>query len=78
MFAFFYSKANEIISKMQEENNRQNKKVKLSADILQEQEKAIAAKEAELKDTREQLKELTESFDQKEMEAKNLKEVRQN
>ena len=78
MFAFFYSKANEIISKMQEENNRQNKKVKLSADILQEQEKAIAAKEAELKDTREQLKELTESFDQKEMEAKNLKEVREN
>ena len=63
---------------MQEENNRQNKKVKLSADILQEQEKAIAAKEAELKDTREQLKELTESFDQKEMEAKNLKEVREN
>ena len=63
---------------MQEENNRQNKKVKLSADILQEQEKAIAAKEAELKDTREQLKELTESFDQKEMEAKNLKEVRKN
>ena len=63
---------------MQEENNRQNKKVKLSADILQEQEKAIAAKEAELKDTREQLKELTESFGQKEMEAKNLKEVREN
>ena len=63
---------------MQEENNRQNKKVKLSADILQEQEKAIAAKEAELKDTREQLKELTESFDQKEIEAKNLKEVREN
>ena len=63
---------------MQEENNRQNKKVKLSADILKEQEKAIAAKEAELKDTREQLKELTESFDQKEMEAKNLTEVREN
>jgi len=46
--------------------------VKLSGDILKEQEKAIEAKEAELIDTREQLKDLRENFGHKETEANDL------
>jgi len=46
--------------------------VKLSGDILKEQEKAILAKEAELEDTRKQLKDLTEKFGHKETEVKDL------
>jgi len=54
-------KANEVTKKLQSEARRQTEKVKLSHKILSEQEKLITKKEAELEDTRTQLRDQSEA-----------------
>jgi len=54
-------KANETIKKLQSEIRRHNDKVKLSQKIVGEQEKLISKKEAELEDTRTQLRDQSEA-----------------
>lgn len=66
-------KANEVIRKLQDQNRKENHKIKLGCQIVQEQEKHLADKENELENTRKQLKDKTEESNHKEEELETLK-----
>lgn len=65
-------KANEVIRKLQDQNRKENHKIKLGCQIVQEQEKVLTDKELELENTRKQLKEKSELIDSKEESIKDL------
>jgi spindle assembly abnormal protein 6 len=65
-------KANEVIRKLQDQNRKENHKIKLGCQIVQEQEKVLTDKENELENTRRQLKEKTEALDACQTDLKDL------
>ena len=76
IFSFFSKQANEIIGKLQDANRKENRKVKTGCDVIQAQEEVVKNKEAELENTRKQLKEKSEGLSLKEAEFIDLEKVR--
>ncbi len=65
-------KANEIIRKLQEQNRKENNKIKMGCQIVEEQEKVLQEKDRELESTRKELKEKSERLEARLQEGKML------